>query len=119
MSRLDDEQWGCKEEHCASDIWKDGCEACMCYNLGNASRCDGSKSAYYDNYFIENEENPFGDSNRRNRKCNIIFSLQDDPCDWDWECGRGSLCGYINNGTLDKKCCPTSDKNGRNLFICL
>ena len=61
---------GCADEDCASDNWKDGCSACMCYKKGNASWCDGTKSAYYDNYFGENGVNPFGDSNRSTRKCN-------------------------------------------------
>ena len=62
-----DEDNGCKEEDCASTNWEDGCEACMCYNQGNASWCDGTKSAYYDNYFEEHGENPFGDNRRSNK----------------------------------------------------
>lgn len=73
MSRLDDEKWGCKNDECASDRWTDGCSACMCYNRGNASWCDGMKSDYYDNYFQFHRKNPFGDSNPDNRKCNTTF----------------------------------------------
>ena len=41
----------------------------------NASWCDGTKSDYYDDdYFKKNGvENPFGDSNIKNRKCNTVF----------------------------------------------
>ena len=41
MSRYD-ETWGCHDDDCASDVWQDGCEACLCFNSGNASRCDGT-----------------------------------------------------------------------------
>ena len=37
-----DETWGCHDDDCASDVWQDGCEACLCFNSGNASRCDGT-----------------------------------------------------------------------------
>ena len=73
-SPYDDKEWGCKTKDCASDRWNDGCEGCICYSLGNASWCDGTKSDYYDNYFKENGENPSGDSNGKNRKCSTIFS---------------------------------------------
>ena len=82
----------CKEEDCASTNWEDGCEACMCFNNGNASWCDGKKSFYYDNYYEENGVNPFGDSNQSNRKCNTIFSKRDVSCTWDWECESGLEC---------------------------
>ena len=37
--------------------------------------CNGTKSAYYDNYYYykENGKNPFGDSNQDNRKYNTDF----------------------------------------------
>ena len=34
---------GCKSYVCASDRWKDGCLACMCFNNGNDSWCDGTQ----------------------------------------------------------------------------
>ena len=91
----------CKNDDCASDMWKDGCLACMCYNVGNASWCDGTKSVYYDTYFDKHGENPFGDSNRSNRKCNTNFSQQDVPCKWDWECDIGITagCSRLHTGT--------------------
>ena len=73
MSPYDDGKQGCKDEDCASDVCTDGCLACMCFNQGNTSWCDGTKSTYYDNYYEEHGENPFGDSNWSNRKCNTHF----------------------------------------------
>ena len=68
------EQHFCHENDCATPNWEDeGCEARMCYDHGNASRCDGTKSDYYDNFFKEHEVNPFGDSNINNRKCCAII----------------------------------------------
>ena len=48
----------------------------------NASWCDGTKSDYYDDdYFKKNGvENPFGDSNIKNRKCNTVFGQQSSLC---------------------------------------
>ena len=83
---------GCQEEECAGTEWVDGCEACMCYNNGNASWCDGTKSTYYDIYYKENGKNPFGDSNRDNRKCNTKFSPKGDSCHFDWECESELEC---------------------------
>jgi len=96
---------GCHDKDCASDMWKDGCLACMCYNWGNASWCDGTKSGYYDNYFEEHGENPFGDSNRSNRKCNTIFSQQDVSCQSHWECDSGlACCAQLIPFGNEKKC---------------
>ena len=106
MSPYDDVEWGCKNKDCASDRWKDGCEACMCYSQGNASWCDGTKSAYYDNYFEEHGMNPFGDSNRSNRKCNTQFSQLDAPCQMYWECEYGLGCYLASRSSGgDRKCC--------------
>ena len=60
----------CQEKYCAHPMWADGCEACMCFNNGNAAWCDGLRGHYYDKYFEEHGENPWGDTNVRNRKCN-------------------------------------------------
>ena len=30
MSPYDNEDQGCHDDNCASDVWKDGCLACMC-----------------------------------------------------------------------------------------
>ena len=88
---------GCFDDDCASTNWEDGCEACMCYNQGNDSWCDGTKSSYYDNYYKENGKNPFGDSNRKNRKCNTNFLPEQGRCKWNWECEGGQECTYQNN----------------------
>jgi len=112
MSSVDG-KWDCEDEDCANDMWRDGCEACMCYNKDNASWCDGTKSAYYDNYFQEHGENPFGDSNYSNRKCNTNFSQQMVSCQWDWECESG-LAGCFSSGcwSCEKKCCPETYYHG-------
>ena len=55
---------------CATDMWRDGCKACMCYNPGNVAWCDGFEGHYYDNYFRAHGENPWGDDKWENRKCN-------------------------------------------------
>ena len=93
MSSYDDKDQGCKDEDCASDVWKDGCLACMCFNQGNASWCDGTKSAYYDNYYKKNGKNPFGDSNRDNRKCKKKVSPKGGSCKWNLQCVGGLECG--------------------------
>ena len=74
MSPYDDTDQGCQDGDCASDTLKDGCLAWLCYNQGNTTWCDGTKSVYYDNYFQEHKQNPFGDSNYSNRKCNTYFT---------------------------------------------
>lgn len=51
-----DETWGFHDDDCASDVWQDGCEACLRFNSGNASRCDGTNSAYYVNYYENNDK---------------------------------------------------------------
>jgi len=105
---------GCEDNDCANDVWKDGCLGCMCYNQGNGSWCDGIQSDYYDNYFEENGENPFGDSNRSNRKCNTIFAPYGVLCEHNWECesgldckvgGPSRLCLYSSSGS-DLYCDP-------------
>ena len=55
---------------CATDMWRDGCNGCMCYEPGNPTWCDGLKGHYYDKYFEEHGMNPWNDSNWENRKCN-------------------------------------------------
>ena len=92
MSPYDSIDQGCHDNDCVCQVWKDGCLACMCFNKGNTLWCDGTQSAYYDNYFEANGVNPFGDSNRSNRKCNTIFSPRYDRCLWDWECESGLYC---------------------------
>ena len=110
MSSVDDEEWGCRTEDCASDVWKDGCLACMCFNNGNASWCDGRKSAYYDDYFEGNGENPFGDTKRENRKCNIIFLQEDAKCYWDWQCESESESGTYCAFVMDCQACEARSK---------
>ena len=44
------EEGYCKDNNCAHPMWADGCEACMCFNNGNAAWCDGYRGDYYDNY---------------------------------------------------------------------
>ena len=104
MSPWGDKYQSCHNEDCASDVWKDGCLACMCYNDGNASWCDGTQSAYYDSYFEEYGENQFGDSNRSNSKCNTHFSQLDVSCQWDWECENELECN-------DSVCVPGGGGN--------
>jgi len=101
---------GCKEKDCASTNWEDGCAACMCFNQGNASWCDGTQSAYYDNYFEEHGKNPFGDSNRSNRKCNTNFSPKGAPCKYNWECEGGpdqAYCYFDGPDDYDYNFVPT------------
>jgi len=53
----------CKNENCAGvagNEGEDGCAACMCYKKGNHARCDGTRNEYYDKYFDEHDENPYG-----------------------------------------------------------
>ena len=64
---------GCQTHDCAHPVWRNGCEACMCFNPANAAWCDGLEGDYYDKYFEEHGENPWGDSNVKNRKCNTEF----------------------------------------------
>ena len=91
MSRYD-ETWGCHDDDCASDVWQDGCEACLCFNSGNTSRFDGTNNAYYDNYYNDNDndndKNHFGDTNYKNRKCETELLPKDAPCRWTWQCER-------------------------------
>jgi hypothetical protein len=82
----------CNDKNCAHPMWADGCEACMCYNNGNAAWCDGSRGHFYDKYFEEHGENPWGDTNVRNRKCNIEFNQLEQDCTQDWNCGKGMKC---------------------------
>ena len=78
---------------------KDRCLSCMCFNQGNASWCDGKKSAYYDTYFERHAENPCGDSNWSSRKCNTQFPLIVFPCQWEWECEQpGCHLEYVFGG---------------------
>ena len=91
MSNFGKKGRGCRTCDCASTNLEDGCKACMCYNNGNASWCDGTKSAYYDYYFQEHKQNPFGDSKKENRKCNRNFSPKDASCQRTWECVEGLI----------------------------
>ena len=96
---------GCQTHDCAHPVWSDGCEACMCFNPANAAWCDGLEGDYYDKYFEEHGENPFGDNNRSNRKCNTHFSPVDASCQWNWECESGLAGCYLFFPTGCKKCC--------------
>ena len=84
--------FGCKNKDCAADNWLDGCKACMCFNNGNPTWCDGTRNEYYDNYFDQHGENPWGDRKRENRKCNTFFGEEDFKCNRSWQCKRGSTC---------------------------
>ena len=88
---------GCEDNDCANPLWGDGCEACMCFNPGNAAWCDGHRDAFYDTYFEEHGENPWGDTNVRNRKCNTDpAKKKDEKCEAGWQCANG--CGsFISN----------------------
>ena len=104
---------GCRDKDCASDRWKDGCLACMCF-YDNDSWCDGTQSAYYDNYYEEHGENPFGDSNWSNRKYNTDFSLKGTSYKWNWECEDKPLGCSPNNDYSDKVCVSNSYNQVRN-----
>ena len=88
-------RYGWRDTDCASTSWEDGCEACMCFNNGNALWCDGTKSSHYDNYYKDNGVNPFGVSNQSNRKCNTNFIPYGAPCQWDWWCESGLVCSIV------------------------
>jgi len=91
---------GCKNEDCAAENFVDGCKACMCFNNGNPSWCDGTRNEYYDTYFDQHGENPRGDRKRANRKCNTLFGDEGSKCNSDWQCQKG-ICVYeeCNDGT--------------------
>ena len=115
MGDYNDKEFGCKIASCASDKWLDGCSACMCFNNGNASWCDARQSVYYDVYFDRHGENPFGDSNKSNRKCNTIFSPKEVFCQWDWECEFGLVCRALTTAHRDYDLCHNvqySDNDG-------
>ena len=103
MSSLDDDEWGCTDDDCASGRWKDGSLACMCYSQRNDSWCVGTQSDFYDKYFEGNGKNPFGDNNLSNRKCNTNVSLYYFPCQWNWEFERRLTC------CSDTKSCRYND----------
>ena len=91
----------------------------MCYNYGNDSWCDGTQSAYYDNYFEAYRENPFGDANWSNRKCNTNFSLKWFSCQWNWEYENGLECNNVclppdNGGGPSSNCDPMSSYDDKN-----
>ena len=83
---------GCEDNDCAHPVWADGCEACMCFNPGNAAWCDGYRGDFYDKYFEEHGDNPWGDPNVRNRKCNTIFRPSGSLCLVNWQCAAGLKC---------------------------
>ena len=58
----------CRNEWCADEGWKDGCEACMCFNQGNTYWCDGTRGDYYDSYFKEHNKSPYGITDVHSRK---------------------------------------------------
>jgi hypothetical protein len=86
----------CKDNNCAHPMWADGCEACMCFNTGNPTWCDGLWGDYYDKYFEEHGNNPWGDTNVRNRKCNPVFKGDDRYCVADWQCAKPWTCTSIS-----------------------
>ena len=100
MSPYASKDQGCHDGDCASDVWKDGCLGCMCFNQGDASWCDGTKSAYYDNYYKDNQKNPFSDSNQDNRKCVTKFLPREAPCQHDWQCASGLECSFRFGGDM-------------------
>ena len=83
---------GCEDDDCADPVWADGCEACMCFNHGNAAWCDGFRGDFYDKYFEEHGDNPWGDRNVRNRKCNPDFRPVNEYCATEWHCAKGLTC---------------------------
>ena len=88
---------GCEDNDCADTDWLDGCEACMCFNNGNAAWCDGTRGDFYDKYFEEHGDNPWGDRNVRNRKCNTEFLPEMHKCLASWQCATGLWCVAVSN----------------------
>jgi hypothetical protein len=82
----------CEDNDCAHPVWADGCKACMCFNNGNAAWCDGFQGDYYDTYFDQHGENPWGDTNVKNRKCNPEFKPYYTFCYENWHCALGLRC---------------------------
>ena len=83
---------GCQDNDCAHPVWADGCEGCMCFNYNNPTWCDGYRGDFYDTYFKDHGDNPFGDPNWRNRKCNPIFRPHSKYCSAHWQCEKGLYC---------------------------
>ena len=105
----DDWEWGCHTNDCVMEVYKDGCSACMCYKHGGDSWCDGTKNAYYDDYYEKHNENPFGDSDRANRKCNTNFSYYGGPCNRGlWQCPGWMRCLSFGDerGNYETGCYP-------------
>ena len=67
----------------------------MCYNQRNDSWCDGRRSGYYDDYFNKNGENPFGDIDPANRKCNTCHLPTGISCTFSWQCEYNNLAGCM------------------------
>jgi len=94
---------GCKDEDCAAENFVDGCKACMCFNNGNPSWCDGTRNEFYDTYFDQHGANPWGDRDRKNRKCNTLFRDPGSKCNSVWQCKnkkylvcRHNECRYVD-----------------------
>ena len=94
---------GCHNEDCAADNFLDGCKACMCFNNGNPSWCDGTRNEFYDTYFDQHGANPWGDRDRKNRKCNTLFRDPGSKCNSVWQCKnkkylvcRHNECRYVD-----------------------
>ena len=104
---------GCKTNDCAYKEWEDGCSACMCYNTGNDSWCDGSMNDYYDKYFDEHEENPWGDKDIKNRKCNKDFlETTEFPCEQSWQCScKLGRCEGSESRCFSGWHCPSRGRN--------
>ena len=95
---------GCEDNDCAHPVWADGCEGCMCFNYGNPTWCDGYRGDHYDTYFKEHGENPWGDTNVKNRKCNPIFRPYNSYCWRDWQCVQGLHCERNVHGNTANLC---------------
>ena len=65
----------------------------------NPSWCDETRNEYYDNYFDQHGENPWGDRNRATRKCNTVFGKEGSNCNHNWQCQKGYCLvegGFLN-----------------------
>ena len=83
----------------------------MCFNHGNAFWCDGGRGNFYDwtvfdydKYFNDHGENPWGDTDRANRKCNPVFRPYGHECHMHWHCAKGLSCEKKNPDKYGKIC---------------
>ena len=102
---------------------RDGCDACMCFNHGNAAWCDGFRNEYYDTYFDQHGRNPWGDTIRANRKCNTEFRPFTSKCDAAWHCAKGYACYELSAGeggggaNCSQKICISSGRRWRKWWL--